>query len=91
MRQLFLAAIAAGFVSFATEASATIYDATASQGIITLSGPPDWYTSQYPYDHTLEPRSMVVPEPGAWALLVMGIGLLGATLRRRRRTAQMRG
>lgn len=29
-------------------------------------------------------RAVAVPEPGAWALLILGFGALGATLRRRR-------
>jgi len=34
----------------------------------------------------LDPSGNVVPEPGTWAMLIAGFGLVGATMRRRRKT-----
>ena len=42
----------------------------------------DWQTSPYPAGIT-----MAVPEPGAWALMLLGFGGVGAAVRSRRRTA----
>jgi len=53
---------------------------------------PDWLrigtdiTHQGPFNMTFSLTGASVPEPGAWALMLTGFGLAGATLRRRRAT-----
>ena len=48
------------------------------------------FTSGGPYTLAIDDITIVnglsaVPEPGAWALMIAGFGLAGATLRRQRR------
>jgi len=40
---------------------------------------------------TLEPAATAVPEPASWAMMILGTGAVGATLRRRRTTVAFAG
>ncbi|MFL6758999.1 PEPxxWA-CTERM sorting domain-containing protein [Sphingomonas sp.] len=48
-------------------------------------------TATFPTEQPRElvPVATAVPEPGTWAMMLMGFGLIGWRLRRRRRTAPM--
>ena len=56
---------------------------------------PDWLrigtdiTHQGPFNMTFSLTGASVPEPGAWALMLTGFGLAGATLRRRNASRRM--
>jgi len=47
----------------------------------------DTFTSDNSEDINVTIRTGVIPEPGAWALMIVGFGLTGAALRRRRTPA----
>jgi hypothetical protein len=43
-----------------------------------------WGIDNISYNLVLRPHDDIVPEPASWAMLVMGFGLVGATMRRRK-------
>lgn len=61
-------------------------DAIFNKGKIDLKPGPR-HGAQIDATFTLISDSAAVPEPGAWALMITGFGLAGATLRRRRTVA----
>lgn len=65
------------------------YDATSSVWLIGAAfSNPDKYRDGFKIKSlTYSLPTTGVPEPGTWALMIMGVGLIGASLRRKRSTA----
>lgn len=61
-------------------------DYVLEAGVRNIGAPDAEYSSQLLIDNV----AVSVPEPGVWAMLVLGFGAVGATLRGRRRGAALR-
>ena len=64
--------------------SAADLTALNALGWDTTNNPGGWVTSDIASTASVAPGGDWVPEPGAWCLLIVGAGLAGANLRRRR-------
>jgi hypothetical protein len=69
----------------------SIFGSTPGTGDFTPPGGGGGGTATFPTEQPRElvPVTSAVPEPGTWAMMLMGFGLIGWRLRRRRRTAPM--
>jgi hypothetical protein len=78
--------IGAGNVNFSF-ARTSLFSINPSSGTLTIS-PHASATATLTYDYTAPPPPppppVPVPEPGVWALMILGFGTVGATLRRRK-------